>query len=190
MTETHHRAGADHIEDELLGGAGLHARRSGEHLGADIDHNRQIGGKFQGGIPVANESNGFCAFLLCMLQRGQCVGSTTTGGDSDDNIFLAGFAAGDVFLAQIERVFLVFYCRMQRFVAAGDDVLNEFGADAESGRNFGGVERTQATTGSGSGVNQGPPLPSESATRSMAFAIWGNCFSTALGTLWSSRLIA
>ena len=89
-----------------------------------------------------------------MLQRGQCVGSTTTGGDSDDNIFLAGFAAGDVFLAQIERVFLVFYCRMQRFVAAGDDVLNEFGADAESGRNFGGVERAQATTGSGSGVNQ------------------------------------
>src|SRR5579871_1356344 len=43
---------------------------------------------------------------------------------------------------------------MQRFVATGNNMLNQFRADAESGRNFGGVERAQAATGSCAYVDQ------------------------------------
>src|ERR1700733_5904016 len=89
-----------------------------------------------------------------MLHGCNGVRRTTAGGDANHNIFLAGFAAGDITPAHGARVFTIFGSMAQSFIAAGNYILNGLRVNVESWRALGGVQGGEPSAGACAYINQ------------------------------------
>ena len=58
IAQAGHGASGDHVQDHLLGGAGLHARGAGDDLGAYLGNDGNFGGCSQRSFLVAGDGCG------------------------------------------------------------------------------------------------------------------------------------
>jgi hypothetical protein len=154
IPEAGHSAGGEHVQDHLLRRACLHASGPGNDLWADFGNNGDVGGLFQLRVPIAGDCHSFRSPRAGVLKGGDCEGSTSAGGDADDNVVLARLSFRDFVSSQFAGVFVGFDGGAQRFRSAGDDELDQLRIGVKGGRAFGGVERGDASAGAGADIDE------------------------------------
>ncbi len=122
---------------------------------ATIDRVRGIG---QRSIWIAGDAGGLRAQSPRIGDRRNHIGRAPAGGEADDHIFAAGTAAGDVALAQLFGVFIDLDRRGERLGSAGHDVLHGLRAGGEVGGNLAGIERGEASAGTGADIDEAAAL--------------------------------
>src|SRR5437763_15698734 len=95
VSEASHGARGDHVENHLMGGASFHAGGSRENFGADLRHDGEVGGPFEGGVGIAGESDGVGSATVGVFDGSESEGSASAGGDADYDIVLARLAVFD-----------------------------------------------------------------------------------------------
>src|ERR1700739_352459 len=149
-----HGAGGDHVGDHLLRGGGLHAGGAGDALGADFGDDGDVRDGRQGGAVVAGDAGGLGSAGARVADSGDDVGGASAGGETDDDVFAAGTAAGDVALAELFGVLIDLDGRGKGLGAAGHDVLDGLRRGGEVGWALAGVEGGDASAGAGTDVDE------------------------------------
>lgn len=149
FSTAHHGQRAEQVQDQFCGGAGFQASGAGQNLGSEdrIDDEGRLErrGNFQ--VWIKADENELGAGLLRGLKGAPNKGSSSAGGDSDDEI-----ASGDA--AELERahscwrvIFGAFDAAPEGIATAGDDALELIRVRAEGGRAFAGIQNAQSPAG-------------------------------------------
>ena len=96
IAQPDHRHRRQHVQHELLRGAGLHARRAREHFRSDDGDDGDVDGAGDFRIGRAGHGDGERAERARVLDRADRVGRASRRGDADD-----GIERGDVALLEI-----------------------------------------------------------------------------------------
>ncbi len=134
--------------------AGLHAGGAGDHFGADLGDDRDVGDLGKGRALIAGDGGGVGSAGSGVGGGGDNIGRAAGSGEADDDVFAGGAAAGDIALAQFFGVFVDFNGGGEGFGAAGHDVLHLPGSGGVGGGALGGVEGGDAAAGTGADIDE------------------------------------
>ena len=148
--EPDHDGGREAVEHELLGGAGLEPGRAGDHLGAGVDGQQQVGGIGQLGPGVRRDQQRERAPPAGGSQGAGDVRRAAGGGEPDDHVARADLRG--VPGAQLGVVLDVLDRRDQRRRAAGVVGDEQALGGVEGGQQLGGVDDRQPPGGAGAEV--------------------------------------
>jgi len=153
----HHDAGGEHVEDELGGGASLHAGAAGEDFRAGGGGDGDVCSESQGGVGNAAEADGESAEIFGVVDGTEDVGRAAAGGDSYEGVgsSVSGKACGgEVARAFFAGVFGVLAGEAEGAITSGDEALDEVGGDGKSWGALAGVEDAEAAAGACTDVEE------------------------------------
>src|ERR1700679_636532 len=101
IAQTGHGAGGDHVEHHLLRAAGLHAGGTGNHLGAHLGDDGDVGSRGQWRIMITSDRRGVRAASPGVSHGGNDVRRTPGSGEADHYVLAGGASAGNVALAEL-----------------------------------------------------------------------------------------
>ena len=154
ITQPDERSGREHVEDQFLRGAGLHAGGAGHDLGSGDGGDGDIDGAGELGIGRATDAGSDRAQSPGGGDGAEHVRSPSTGGDADQYILGGEATGGQVARAHFGVVFRSFGGAGERRFASSHDADHHVLGDAVSGGAFGGVEHAEASAGAGADVEE------------------------------------
>jgi len=154
MTEAHHRSGREHIEDHLLGGAGLESGGTREDFGANVGSDGDVGGAGERRSTIGGDGNGESALAFRVSDSGKDIRSSATRSESDDGVVSGQVKPFDIAASAGGAVFGTFDRLRDGFLPAGDQADHEIRGDAKRRGAFGRVENAETSTGAGANVDE------------------------------------
>lgn len=154
VAELNHGSGTEHVEDELGGGAGLHAGGAGKHFGAGQNFDGYVDARGEFGVRTATEAEGGGTEFAGFVDSTEDVRRAATGGDADERVFAGEAVREQVGSSGGGLIFAAFGGPDERGFATGDDADDGTRLDVEGGDPLAGIEHAEASTGAGTDVEQ------------------------------------
>ena len=152
--EQDHHQRREQIERDALRGAGLHAGRSGDRLGAGVEPDRVVGFREQRRIAIVGDADGQCPALLGFAQACQRERRRPAGGDGDQHIVAVDPGVADEVHGVTDLVLGAFDGLHQGFVPAGNEEQQALLRPAEGRHQLGAVLNREAARSAGPGIDQ------------------------------------
>ena len=153
-----HRGGGEHVEDQLGGGAGLHAGGAHHHLGTDHRADGHIDPHIDLLAGIAGDVKGPGPDLLRFFDGAEHIRGAVAGGDAADHILGAAAPFHQVQRALLPLVLAAFLGAGEGLLPPGDNPLHHFRIGAESGGTFRCIQHPQPPAGAGADIKQPPAV--------------------------------
>ncbi len=154
--EPHHGDGAEHVDDEFRGGAGLEAGRAGDEFRADGEIDFDIDRDADRATRIAGKKNRTRTFTARFFQSREDKRCLAAGRDAADDVFFRESARAQLGDCGFADVLGAFQALINRFQSAGDDGLDLLGWGVEGRRHFAGVEDAEPAAGARAYIYKAP----------------------------------
>jgi hypothetical protein len=152
--EADHGCGGEHVEDQFLRSAGLHARGAGENFGASVGRDGHASELRERRVTIGSERGSESAAMVRFFHGSQDERRGADGGDAEDHVIFIYAAVANFASASGYGIFGAFDGFPHGVRAAGHDGLNAVAAHAEGRRDFGSVKSAHAAAGTGADIDQ------------------------------------
>ena len=154
LAGAHHRAGGDHVQDQLLCCAGLEPGGTGQYLGAAIHLNGKLCGLADGAADIAGNGGSVAAHALGVVQTAQHIGRAAGSGNAHHKVIRGQAVGFQILNSQLPAVLCALHSLDKGFFAAGDEPHHHLLRHTEGGRALGGIQHAQAAGGTGAHIEQ------------------------------------
>ena len=149
LADADHRGGGEDVQHHLRRGAGLQARRAGEHFRSDARRDDQVDEVREVRARPARDEDDAQARLARARQRAADERRHAAGRNADHDVLLRRTEAGDRARALLVIILDAFFRLEHRVLAARHDRLHHIRRRAERRRHLGGFDHAEAAAGAG-----------------------------------------